>query len=233
VIQRLVGDGSRWGLDLKVVLESRELPPAQSLLKYSGELQSNAQSDIVLMDHFPGLPQHDLFSSHQALFAALREWMPRANTPDRVGVRNLSPGVWVGTHSVVSPRATLLGPCWVGRHVYVGDGAVIGPNAIVENGSFIEEQAEVAQSWVGSDTFVGKLARLGESFAWGGTLVNWRSACTTEVPDPFLLCALRHRGAQGRAAHMLARISELFARNKDEAVLLWRNSLLKGKVNGG
>ena len=49
---------------------------------------------------------------------------------------------------------------------------MIGPNAILEDRSFIEGGADIVNSVIGPDTFVGKLAALRQSFAWGDTLVN-------------------------------------------------------------
>jgi len=224
-VQDIVGDGSRWGLQLNLIEESRELSPAQALLKYAAELDSPNQSAITLLDHFPGLPDKSLFTSYRDLFSALQAWMPNARTPDRVGLNEVQPGVWMSSHSSISPQAALHGPCWIGRQVYIGPGAVIGPNAIIEEGAFVEEGAEIAGGCVGSHTYVGKLARLAGSFAWGNTLVEWRSGSVTDVPDPFLLCALRQQG-ESKAARWFARLSELYSRNKEEAGVLWKHLLL-------
>jgi len=223
-VQDAVGNGSRWGINLELIEESRELSPAQALLKYASELDGN-QVAITVLDRFPGEPEVDLWSSYRDLFGALLKWMPKSRTPDRVGVKEISPGVWVGSHSVVSPKVTLLGPCWIGNHVHLSGGSVIGPNAIVEDGSFLEAQLEISNSCIGPNTFLGKYARVMGSFAYGSTLLDWHSEVVTEVPDPFLMCALRHQG-QGRAARWFARASELYSRNKEEAGMLWKQLLL-------
>ena len=114
-------------------------------------------------------------------------------------------------------------PCWIGRQVFIGAGAVIGPDAIIEDGAFLEARASVANSVIGKDTFVGKFAEIEGSLAWGDTLVHLQSGCTTKVPDRFVLCALR----QNRAAHkarMLTRLTDLFG--KAEVHLLWKYLLL-------
>jgi NDP-sugar pyrophosphorylase family protein len=224
-VHKVVADGSRWGLQVKLIQESRELSPAQALLKYAGELDGPTQSAITLLDHFPAMQHRPLFNSYRELFSGMQVWMPNARTPERVGVNEIKPGVWIGSHSAVSPKANLRGPCWIGQHVYIGAGAVIGPNAAIEDGGFIEAGAEIADSCVGSHTYVGKLARLSGSFACGSTLVDWRSDSLTEVPDPFLLCALRQQG-ESVAARWFARLSELYAKNKEEAGLLWKHLLL-------
>ena len=92
-VQALIGNGERWGLKTEVVPESRELTPAQALLKYEHELDSAAsQSGIAVLDHFPGLSQYPVFTSYRDWFAAVQAWLPLAKTPDRVGLRELKPG---------------------------------------------------------------------------------------------------------------------------------------------
>src|SRR5204863_6314722 len=91
-VRALVGTGARWGLMLNVIEESRELTAAQCLLKYGKELDpATPQDGITVLDHFPGAPQLPLFSSYSHCFQAVHAWMPHANLPDRVGVRELRP----------------------------------------------------------------------------------------------------------------------------------------------
>jgi NDP-sugar pyrophosphorylase family protein len=226
-IQTQVGDGARWGLELKVIPESRELTPAQALIKYGTEFGPVPISDAIsLVDHLPGLAEYPLFDSYASWFAGLRRWMPQAITPDRVGVRRLRSNVWVGTDSHVSPGARLRAPCWVGRHVFVGAGAVVGPNAVLEDGVIVEPSAEVAHSWVGPDTFVGQLGHIVDSLAWRDILINCRTGSIAQVADPFLLCALRRPRRIG-ANKWLARIAELYARNKEDLSMIWRHLLVR------
>lgn len=224
--QKLIGGGERWGLHATVLGQSRELTPADALLKYADELEEPRASDaIVVLDHFPGMSDLPLFESYQHWFAGLCRWMPSAVTVDRVGVNEVQRGVWLGCHSHVSPSAQLRAPCWIGQHVFVGDGAIIGPGSIVEDGSFVEPGAELAESWIAPDTFVGQFARIQNSLAWGGTLINWQIGSATQVTDRFLLCALRQpRG--GRTLSWLGRLSDVYARNKGEVGLLWKQLLL-------
>jgi NDP-sugar pyrophosphorylase family protein len=218
-VEQTVGDGARWGLNAKVVPESRELAPAQALLKYPPEPGQGAPPDaIALMDHFPGHPGFPLFTGYAAWFDALRNWLPHALTPDRVGIRQVRPGIWAGVNSRISSQANLQPPCWLGQHVFIGANAHIGPGAIVEDGTFVEPAAEVVESWVGPDTFVGQFARIAKSVAFGATLVRWETGSMVQVPDPFLMCALR-KPRRLRGAGLLSRLSELYARNREEAVL--------------
>lgn len=226
VVAEVVGAGQRWGLDVKVIAESRELTAAEALLKYAPDLDPIPRPDaIAVLDHFPGAPERPLFSSYQNLFQAIRAWLPSALTPDRVGFSEAQLGVWLGCHSQVSPQARLIAPCWIGQHVFIGAGATVGPGAIVEDGCFIEPGAELVESWVGSDTFVGQFAKIDGSLAWGNVLINWQTNSKTEIADPFLLCALRRFG-HARSPNWLKKLSELYARNKGEVGLLWKHLLL-------
>jgi NDP-sugar pyrophosphorylase family protein len=208
-ISKIAANGARWGLKVEVTTEARELTAAQAQIKYAADFPVTASDQIFVLDHFPRESDSPIFASYADLFAALVRWMPRANTIDRVGVREIQPGVWVGRHAHVSPEAQLCAPCWIGNHVFVGPKCVIGPNAILEDRSFVEGGAEIVNSVIGPDTFVGKLAALRQSFAWGNALVNWKSDSVTQVQDAFLMCALRRQANAKSSEKFLHRLFEL------------------------
>jgi NDP-sugar pyrophosphorylase family protein len=221
-----VGDGARWGLTVEVAPESRELSPAQALLKYGHELDPvSTQSAITVLDHFPGMVEMPMFEGYQQWFAALRAWIPRALTPDRVGVRELRPGVHVGLHSRIDPTAKLESPCWIGDYAFVGADAVVGSGSIIERGSIIEPQAEIRDTYVGAFTFVGRYAELASSLAFGSTLINWQTGSAAKVPDPFLLCALR-APSRSRSSAWLSRVAEFYSRGKSDFFMVWKHLLL-------
>lgn len=208
-ISKVAGDGARWGLKVEVTPELRELTTAQAQIKYASEFPATGQNLIAVLDHFPGAQEWPLFTSHADLFVAMMRWMPKAKTVDRVGVRELRPGIWLGLHAQISPEAQLRGPCWVGQHVYVGARATVGPNAVVEDRSLVEAGAEIVNSVIGTDTFVGRLAALQKSFAWGNTLVNWETDSVIQVPDAFLLCGLKRAANAKSSEKFLRRLFDL------------------------
>src|SRR6185295_7934735 len=66
-VRRLVGDGARWGLDVEVVPECRELTPDEARGKYlvnGGGDWLPAPNDARVMDHLPESPGHPLFASY-------------------------------------------------------------------------------------------------------------------------------------------------------------------------
>lgn len=226
LIRRVAGNGARWGLQVEVIAEPRELTPAQALLKYSSREGVDGSSTIAVLDHLPGAPDRPLFTSYADFYRAVCEWLPRAQTADRVGIHEIQPGVYADTRSFISPEAVLRGPCWVGQNVYVGAGAVVGPGAIIEPGCFIEPLAEVATSYVGPDTFIGRFGQVSNSLAWGSTLADLEAGSVTEVPDPFLMCALRS-SAQVRRGNWRERMAEVVLRNKTEFVCACKHLLLR------
>jgi NDP-sugar pyrophosphorylase family protein len=226
-IRAIAGTGARWGLTVTVIDESRELTPAQALLKYDKELGiESAQNRIILMDHLPNVAEKPLFTDYARHFQCVVNWMSRARTPDRVGVKEIMPGMYTGLRAHVSGDAKLRAPCWLGKNVYVGVGATVGPMTIVEDGSFIESGALVSHSLVGPNTFVGKFAELSGSLAVGDTLVNLKTNSVTKVPDNFLLSALR-QPRPPQAEGFFDRLAELCSRNLTEVQLLWKHFLMK------
>ncbi len=221
-IRKIVGGGERWGIKALVQPESRELTVALASLKYGGH-DPAADDAVVLLNHFPGHPEKPLFNTHEGFFAALQAWIPCANTLDRVGVREISPGVWTGHHTRISPTAVLQAPCWIGQHCRIEAHAVIAGGSIIENGAVVDQAAEIRASHVGPRTYVGKFADLHESFAWEDTLLNWRSGSLVRVPDPFMLCGLRRQ--RSSSIGLLGRLNEAYARNKVDAQMLWKHLL--------
>lgn len=202
-----VGNGARWGLRAMVQTEKRELTPGEARAKHQSKDRSTwlrEPHDVILMDHLPGRPQLPLATNYADWFTGTRALMPHAMTPDRIGLRELKPGVWVGLNARVSAGATLIGPCWIGERVQVEAGAVIGPDAVVENDAFIARGASVAHSIIGPKTFVGQFTEVRNSIAWGGTLVNWERDSCLKVIDDFLLCSLEPHRAQPLPANAAA-----------------------------
>jgi len=187
-----IGDGARWGLRVILKPDKFERTPEEARARHQASDQAAwlpAPNDVILMDYLPSLPQLPLFTSYADWFAAAQALMPLALTPDRLGVRELKPGEWVGLNAHVSAGAKLIAPCWIGERAWIEADATIGPNAVLEREVFIGHGAEVSHSVIGPETLVGQFTEIRNSIAWGSTLINWQRDSCLKVPDSFLLCS--------------------------------------------
>lgn len=210
-IEEFTGDGSRWGLKVDIHHEVQDLQPDEARKRYRADSAKDwapEPRDVIEANHLPGMPEHKLFASYASWFEAMSAWLPRVATSRRVGLREIAPGVWAGRRSKIARTARLVGPCWIGEHVQVGKSTVIGPNSFLESQVMIEEGCSVQESWVGPETFLGALAELQGSLAWGNVLINWKNGSHTIVPDPFLLSSLTD-SAEAEEKAALRRPSEV------------------------
>jgi NDP-sugar pyrophosphorylase family protein len=192
-IQEVTGNGSRWGLKVEIFHEVRELSPAEARKRYRPAYESDwpaEPNDVIVADHFPGVPGHKVFESYEQWFKTMGLWLPQLTAMRRVGLKEITPGVWAGRRTRIGKNAKLLAPCWIGDNVQIGPEALIGPMAFLEDQVVVESRSTVSNSWVGPETFVGTLTELKDSLAWGTLLINWRTGSHTHIPDPFLLASL-------------------------------------------
>jgi len=213
-VRALAGNVANWGLRTEVLGEFRELTPPQARERYgvvpgAGWLPSPA--DAILMDRLPGRPELPLFDSYSSWVAAHEAWMSAAASPDRVGVHEISPGIWTGLHTRIAPTAQLRAPCWIGDGACVGAGAKIGPRAFIENKAVVDRGAEVADSVVGPVTYVGEFTELRDSIAWGSTLIHWKLNSAIKVPDSFLLSSLDRVVPPSRPTRVWSRLAACLA----------------------
>ncbi len=212
-VRAAVWHGEAWGVRVEVHPEQRELTVAEARAKYQTKGTAGwlpAPNDIVLLDRLPG-GERNLFDNYGDWFNALVAAMPEA-VKDRIGMREFAPNVFVGLRSQISQGAQLEGPCWIGNHTWIGAGTKIGPNTVVESGCYVDANAEVADSFIGPDTYVGALTEVRESFAWGHGLLKWKTGSFIEVADDILLCNLTSRAkSQRRRASLVGKAAAMLA----------------------
>ncbi len=183
-IQAVVGAGQAWGLQVVFLspregaeILSREVPPGES---------------VMTLDHLPQAPERPLWDSYQGWYEAQLALLP-AFAAQRVGMREVTPGVFADLRSQIAGDASLVAPCWIGSGVFVGSQAVVGPGSIIEDGSYLDSGAEIVQSIVGPQTYVGSVTEIRGSFAWGSELLHLESGSLAQVTDRFLLSEMRVR----------------------------------------
>ena len=187
-IRKFVGGGVSWGVKIEVIPEARELSVAEAREKYQTTAGTwvAAPNDIYLLDRLPQLPAHPLWESYAGWQSALLAWLPLAAV-EKVGMREFSPGVYVGLRVRVADSAKLKAPAWIGANVWLGPRSIVGPGAIIEDDVYVDDGAEISHSIVGPKTYVGALTEVKESLAWGRDLLNLATGSVTEVTDHFLL----------------------------------------------
>ncbi len=214
-VESLMGDGARWGLRVCVRREKTQSSLADArALRHADNQRAwlPEPHDVVLMDHLPEQPALPLLASYADWFAAVLSWLPRTATTNRIGVRELAPGIWVGSRAHLATDAEFHAPCWIGENTYVDSGAIIGPQAVLESGVFVGRRAQIVQSIVGPNTLVGQNTEIHASIASGSTLANWeRDFCFT-VPDDFLLCSLEPSHSPSAPGTLISRLAALAAR---------------------
>jgi len=232
-VRAAVSQGEAWGIRVEVHPEQRELTVAEARAKHQAKGSEgwlSAPNDIVLLDRLPG-GERSLFDNYGDWFNALLEAMPEV-VDDRIAMREFSPGVFVGLRSQISQDARLEPPCWIGNYTWIGSGAKIGPNTIVETGCYVDQNAEVTDSFVGPETYVGALTEVRESFVWGRGLLKWKTGVCSEVVDDFLLCDLTSRArSQLRRASLTGKAAAVLALLMTWPVLLigWLRNRHSGK----
>ncbi len=189
-----VGDGSRWGLRVDVRAEIRELSAAEALSKYGSEKRGESEANqVIVADYFPGDPQGRLFGSYGSLYQSFTTLLRNRAFAPLIGMHEIKPGIWVGRRARISPEARLNAPCWIGEHAVVGPKSVIGPNTVIEHRAFVAAGAEVLNSLIAPETYVGENTLVKDSLACGHILINHRTNSCLKVPDPYLLCGLREQ----------------------------------------
>jgi NDP-sugar pyrophosphorylase family protein len=219
-IARQLGSGERWGLSLEVVSEPSEskVEDARARFRAGGDKEWLAEpNDVILADCLPWDTEHTLFDSYAKFFETVRKWMPHVKQEPHVGLHEIQPGVFAGLRTKIAEGVRFCAPVWLGDHVHIEAGAVVGPNAIVENCAWVGAGAEITNSRLGEETYLGPMTHLDHSLATGATLIDWKSNSVTWVKDPFLLCNLRVPPLKKRIAEMIESLLEPAPKKRTQA----------------
>lgn len=220
-IRAAVGRGEAWGLTVEVLPEKSESTAEEARQRHrsDGAPGLPAPHDVVVLDRLPG-GSEDLWTGCAGWLAALAASRHAAAT-QRIGMRELQPGVFAHVRAHVAGSARLRPPCWIGANAWIGDRAIVGPDTVVEEESYLDDGTEVVHSFVGPGTYVGALTEVRDSLAWGRGLYRWTNGSFVEVVDDFLLSDLDHRARRRGATHLPGRLAALAALVLTSPILLW------------
>lgn len=205
-IRAMVEDGQAWGIKVEVLPQPRELTPEEAKARFctSGEWLQ-APNNVALVETFPDLRDEPLFESYDRYMAALMRKFPTAATKERIGVREIKPGVFVCLHAAIDPSAQLHAPCWIGENVRVGPKVIAGPNVILEKNILVEEGATISRSQVAPETFVGAFIEVNCSVAQEEILTNWQTGSSVRIADSFLLSSMAEHTATVKGPGVIAK----------------------------
>ena len=207
-IRIVAGNGRKWGLDVEIVPEAHELSLEEARVKYQtdslGWLPQPADASVI--DRLPGQTA-SAFLSYHSWAGAVQEFSHAPVSPTRIGLRQVQPGIWIGLRARLDSTAVLQQPCWIGDDVHIGPQAVIGPNAVIDNRCLVETGAEICDSIVAPETFVGGFTEVRDSIALGSLLINVKTGSHVHVPDPFLLGELSAKAFSFNVFAVLGRIA--------------------------
>lgn len=184
-VRAYVGDGSAWGVQVRISTESSERSPADAAVRHA----SFEHDTILTLDSLPQAPDVPVIQNADTWHNSRARLLPLL-AASQIGAREISPGVWCGMKARVNSSAVLQAPCWIGANTMVGAQAIVGPHGYVESDSVIDAHATVENSTVGPRTYLGSMTHLGDSVAAGSVLVNWRNGSLTRLTDAFLLSRL-------------------------------------------
>jgi hypothetical protein len=207
-VRRAVGSGRKWGLSVEVLPETRELSVEEARAKHQrhGAGWLPQPGDVFVADRLPG-QREQAFESYQSWQTAVQEFSARSTSPTRIGLRQVQPGIWMGLRARVHAKAELRAPCWIGEDVQVGPRAIVGPHAVLENRCLVKPGAEICNSIVAPETFVGGFTEIRDSIAQGNLLINVKSGSYVHVPDSFLLGEVSARPVRVRPLSILGRLA--------------------------
>lgn len=184
-VRAYVGEGSAWGMQVRISPEPSELTPAEAAARHV----SFGHNLILTLDSLPQAPDVPIIRDADTWHNSRAQLLPLLAS-SQIGTRELSPGIWCGMKARVNSTAVLQAPCWIGANTVVGAQAIVGPHGYVERDSVIDAHATVENSTVGPRTYLGSMIHLGDSVAAGPVLGNWRNGSLTRLTDAFLLSRL-------------------------------------------
>ena len=97
--------------------------------------------------------------NHEQYLQAQRDILDKKVDIEPPGIKMLE-DIWVGDGAVVHPNASLQGPVVIGQHAKIEAGAIINEYSIIGNNVFISNDAHTHRSIIWDNSYIGFNARL-------------------------------------------------------------------------
>lgn len=136
----------------------------------------------------------DLPNYHRANLDAAAGRIPGLLLPGRQSAIGLT----VGRHSKVSPRSFRQGVALIGSNCRVDSSAQFCGEVVVSDNVLIDREAEIQDSVILPDTYVGQLVHIRNAIVRGGELIRVDTGAQLRINDTFLIADL---GANGTAEY--------------------------------
>ena len=137
--------------------------------------------------------------------------------PDGVEVK---PGVWLGDGARIHPRARVLAPAFLGRHVKVGASAVVTRTSVPEHHTVVNCGTVIENATILPYTRIGAGLDIAHSVVGFGRVAHLRQQVEVVVSDRRLISS-----APSAPMRLMSHAASLFSR--------WQFDLLRGLVGRG
>lgn len=230
-VRKAVGQGKAWGLKVEVRGVCSELSPEAAECEHGERKAGEPRPLVRVLDRVPEMRGRTLWVEDASTMQALLNVALQTKGKGQLTMSEQSPGVWISSKAAVSREAQITGPAWIGPYASVREGAQVGPDVVIESGAFIDSHAQVANAWVGPDTYVGKELTVRDAMAWGQGLLSLKWNSFLEVRDAFLLTDLAGHSHKTSGAPMWERLLALLLLviTLPKAMGLWLRSAFKGQ----
>jgi hypothetical protein len=206
-IREMVHRGERWGLQLEVIPERKEL----SIVEVKDKYNLRQEDEVIRLDHLPTIEdENNLTETYDGLCKASNLLLKSLNLKDRIGLKQWQPGVWVGLRTKISARTKITPPCWIGNDVHISAESVIGPDVIIEDRCLVEGNNEIAKSIIFPETFIGPGVDVTNSIVNGNTIVNVQTASVLQVPNSYIVSSLSKARNRNIKPSVLGRVAAFF-----------------------
>lgn len=186
-IRALVGNGERWGLLAHVFAERLELSRFEARAKYC---EPDSQDEVFMMDRLPMRPFEPLLGSYEQFFDGTIRFLETVSGNDRIGMRQIKPGVWVGLRTSISKDVNLVAPSWIGDDVRIEGACSVGPFAVIEDRCLVEQDTTLCDSVVFAENFVGRSLEIKDSLISGSEIINHQTGSLLRATDDFIVSSL-------------------------------------------